>query len=96
MCIDNEKKVMKYIHKENYFLNLVDLYQILIVVTLFRLIWYQTEHSLVPNHSEKGNYNPNLVKINQVQKKVLFVYNKMFCMQNQFINFRSEIVYAVL
>ena len=44
--------------------------QIWIVITLTWLIWHQTEFHLVPNQSEKYNYNPNLVRINNIQNKI--------------------------
>ena len=53
------KKYMELKQYEKYFLNLVYPNQ----------IWHQTELHLVLNISEKGNHNPNLVWINQIQKR---------------------------
>jgi len=46
---------------EKVILNLVKLHQILIAITLLRLILQVTEFRLVPNYWQKRNYNPNLV-----------------------------------
>ena len=43
------------------FLNFIKLNQIRIVITIFRLIWLQTELCLGPNQSENCIYNQNLV-----------------------------------
>ena len=57
------------LHLEKYFLNLVESALIWIVLNLFRLIWHWAEIRLVVNQSEKGNYNPNLVWFDKIQKK---------------------------
>ena len=44
-----------------------------IVFTILRLIWYQTECRLVPNESENGKYNQNLVQIKKRFRKGLLV-----------------------
>ena len=56
------------------FLDLVKPNQIWIVVTIVRLIWYQTIFHLVPYQSEKCNYNPKLVWFNRIQKIFLHVW----------------------
>ena len=56
---------------ETSFLNLVELIQIWIVITLFCLIWHWMELRLVLNLSERYNHNLNLVLWNLV----LCVYN---------------------
>ena len=57
-----------------YFPKLVNPNQILIVITFFRLIYFQSEFRLVPNQSENGDYNPNLVWINNIEKIFLSVW----------------------
>ena len=48
----------------NFFLNLVKSNQILIVITLYRLIWHQ-------NQSKKGAYNLNFVRFPKNLKRFL-------------------------
>ena len=48
-------------YTEKSILNLVESNQILIAITLFRLIWQQMKFRLVPNQSGKCNYDQNLV-----------------------------------
>jgi len=55
-------EINKYqLFKDESFLNLARLIQIWILITLLRLVLQQTEFSLVPNQSEKCNYNLNFV-----------------------------------
>ena len=60
--------------QRNICLNLVKLNYILIVVTLFRLIWHQTEFRLVTNQLEKCNNDQNFVTFNKIQKRDLCVH----------------------
>ena len=53
---------------------IVDRNQIWIVIKLFRFIWHQMEFRLVLNQSEKFDFNPNLVSVDQVQDRFLCVY----------------------
>ena len=62
-----------------YFWILLHPSQILIRLPFFRLNWHHTEFRLELNKSEKGNYNPNLVWFNRIQKKILCVFNVPFC-----------------
>ena len=52
------------IHAKNLFLNLGKLNHIWNEITLFRMLCYQKEFYCMPNQSEKCNYKPNLVQIN--------------------------------
>ena len=52
------------VHTEKSFLKNVNLNYIFSVITLFRMIWHQTEFSLVANQSEKSYHNTNLVPLN--------------------------------
>ena len=51
------EKAPKQEHTEKYFRNLIESTQNQIVVTIFRLIWIQTDVHLDPNQSVNGNYN---------------------------------------
>jgi len=55
-----------------FFSQSCDSNQILIVITIFLLIWYQTEFHWY--QSEKCNYNHNLVWFNEFQKKIYFFF----------------------
>ena len=57
-------------HRGEYFLNRVESHQEWIVFALFRLVWHQMGFRLVPNPSEKCNYNQNFVWFNKVQKLI--------------------------
>ena len=59
-----------FFETENYFLNFVKSNQIWIVITLFQLIWHQTEFRSVSNQSEKSNYNTKFCLIYKDQKKM--------------------------
>ena len=50
------------------------IYQIWIVITLFRYIQPQSKYRLVLNLSEKGNYTPNSVQIDKIPKRFLCVF----------------------
>ena len=63
------------IARKKSFLKLVNLNQIWIVITIFRLIWYQTEFRFVPNQSEYCNYYLNLFWINKIPKIFLRMHN---------------------
>ena len=41
-------------------MNIGQLNQICVVITLFQLIWYQTELRLVPNQTGNCNQNPQI------------------------------------
>ena len=56
---------------DNSISNRVKSNQILIVVTIIRLIWHQMEFRLVSNQSENGKYTENLVCFNNFLKKVI-------------------------
>ena len=59
-------------HAKKQFLNLVESHQILIVDTLFRLIWHQMEFRLVPNQLKNWKKNYLILAwFNKVQKKIL-------------------------
>ena len=58
---DSNQILLGKLHTDQSFMNRVILYQISIVVTLFRLIWPLMEYHYVSNQSVKCNYNPNLV-----------------------------------
>ena len=59
------------VNTDTYYLNLVKSNQTWIVITLYRLIQHRMEFCLALNQSEKCNYSPNLVYINQIWKRFL-------------------------
>ena len=68
-----EIPVWSRLHAEKNFLNIVESSQNQIVLTIFRLIWHQTDVRLVPNQSENGKYNPIPGWLNKISKKKLSV-----------------------
>ena len=44
-------------------LNLVNSNQICVIITLFQLIWHQTEFRSEQNQSKNCNYNPNVLDL---------------------------------
>ena len=62
-----------YTHTDKYIPNLVNSNQICITITLFRYIWHLSEFRLVLNLSKNGNYNINLVWINQIRDRFFWV-----------------------
>ena len=58
------------IHTQKSFWNLVKYNHFLIVITLFKLIWHQMKFRLVPNQSEKWNYNQNVFLIQHNSGKI--------------------------
>ena len=60
-------------------LNLVNLNQIWIVITLFRLILHKTEFILVPNKMETGKYNLISVDLRRIRSRILFLYEFFSC-----------------
>ena len=74
------------------FLNLINLNQILITITIFQSIWYQMEFCLVPNQSEKGNYNRKSDHIKILLSKVVY----MIWIENIWISFINIYSYILL
>ena len=74
VLLSNKTLMPATLHPEKSILNLFNSNKIWIVITNFRLIWYQTEFRLVPNQSGNGNYNPNLVWIKKIWKIYLYSY----------------------
>ena len=62
-----------WVHTETYFLNLASLNHIWTVIALFLFIWHQTEFRIMPNISEKCNYNSNLVLSNKIQRIYTYI-----------------------
>jgi len=58
-------------NKNIRFLNLGYLNQILIIITVFRLIEHQTEFRLFPNQSENGEYNLISVDLPRLSSRFL-------------------------
>ena len=57
------------LHTDNSLLDIVNINLIWIVITIFWLIRQPTGFCLVPYWLENGNYPPNLVYINKIQKR---------------------------
>ena len=77
------------IHTETSF-NLGKLNEVWIVITLFRLLWNQTEFCLVPNQSENAEYN--LMSLDLIRIRVLCI-----CMKPHFIKHsqNDEIIWCL-
>ena len=78
-----------YVRHANFWI-LLKQNQFLIVITLSRLIWQQTEVNLVSKQSEKCNYNQNFVRFNMIQKRIPpcatvihFITQRKFVKSNQ-------------
>ena len=72
----------------NFYLNFVKLDQILIVITLFQLIWYQTEFRLDCNQSETSDYYQNVVRFDKIHNRSRVVQNDpkfQKCIQVKFL-----------
>ena len=68
-------KLPRFSLRRNSFPNNVKSNQILIVITLFWLIWQQKEFHLVPNHSVKCNCSQNFISSYEVGKIIhLWIY----------------------
>ena len=63
-------------HTEKSFRNLLKSNRNQTVVTVFRLIWIQTDVRLVPNQSENGNYNLISGWFNKISKTFFCVYTE--------------------
>ena len=64
------------IHTEKSFHNIIKSTRNQIVLTIFRLIWNQTDVRLVQNHSENGKYNLISGWFNKTSKRFLCVYTR--------------------
>ena len=65
-----------YVHTETFFRNLIKPNRNHIVITIFRLIWNQTDVRLVPNQSQDGKYNLISVRFDKIWKRFLCVYDR--------------------
>ena len=67
------------VHTEKFFHNIVNINQILIVITIFWLIWQQTKFRLVPSVAANGNHNLNSAAfIITSFRKYFFAFEKLF------------------
>ena len=65
------------LHTEKFFPKFFNPNQSWIVINILRWIWHQLEFQLLPNLSQNGSYNPNLVSNNKIQKIFLYEYWKI-------------------
>ena len=63
-----------HLHTEKTFRNLIKSNRNQIVITIFRLIWNDTDVRLVPHLSQNGKYNLISVWFNKVSKNFLYVW----------------------
>ena len=63
------------VHTEKSFRNLIKSNRNQILFTIFWLIWYQKDVSLVPNQSVHGKYNLISVWFHKISKRFLCVYS---------------------
>ena len=78
LAANNAGRKRAFSDAEKSFPDLAKANLILIVITMFRLIWHRTELCLVANQSGKGNYNLNLISVNKIQKRFLCAYNSRY------------------